>query len=106
MRIFPEILSKREELGCYSDPLNNSIAGVLIREESLVNRPEVIDNEGNRYHGQWHLDLGVKQGSGSCLFSHGELYEGQWMNNQQHGNGRRSPGTAPGRIAASTCRFL
>ena len=34
------------------------------------------------------MALGVKQGTGTCLFADGELYEGQWMNNQPYGNGR------------------
>ena len=88
LNLFPVIVAKREELGDYLEPLNNTISGVIIREESLVSRPEYVDEEGNRYHGQWHLDLGVKQGSGACLFAHGELYEGQWINNQPHGDGR------------------
>ncbi|CCW60044.1 unnamed protein product [Phytomonas sp. EM1] len=44
--------------------------------------------KGTVYTGEWDWTLGVREGYGRCVYHNGDVYEGDWQNDQRHGKGR------------------
>lgn len=48
----------------------------------------VYETNGDRYTGEWHLDL--KDGKGTCITKSGTMYDGDWVVGKRDGYGIRS----------------
>ena len=51
-------------------------------------REIITEINGNKYLGQWNMEMDMKEGAGIMVNKEGSIYEGYWKNDKCNGNGR------------------